>query len=79
MRYDSKLSLRHLPVAHHLHLVRHLAHEELVVRHEDDAAVEALHAVGERGDRLEVEVVRRLVEDEHVRQYDTAASATRER
>ena len=33
------LSLRHPAVAHHPHLVRHFAHKELVVRHEDDAAV----------------------------------------
>ena len=44
--------------------------EGAIVRDEDDRTVERLHSVHERLDRLEIEVVRRLVEHEHVRVLD---------
>ncbi len=45
---------------------RHFLDELLVVRDDDDGALEALVAFGQRGDALLVEVVRRLVEQQHV-------------
>ena len=42
-------------------------HHVLVVGHEQDRAFELLQRHVQRVDRLEVEVVRRLVEHEHVR------------
>mmetsp|Transcript_13405 Transcript_13405/g.34141 ORF Transcript_13405/g.34141 Transcript_13405/m.34141 type:complete len:200 (+) Transcript_13405:930-1529(+) len=49
------------------HLLGDPADKVLVVGDKDDAALEALHAVGKSRHRLEVEVVRRLVQHKHMR------------
>src|SRR5690606_7319307 len=47
-----------------------LIDEPAVVRHEDQSTIVVPQSVDERLDRLEVEVVRRLVEHQHVRLLD---------
>ena len=51
----------------------------LIVRHQQNRPVEFLQGDVERVDRFEIEVVRRLVEDEHVRllQHDPAEQQAR--
>ena len=64
---DCMERLLHLPVGDDPHLLGHARDKVLVVRDEDDSTLERLDAVGERDHRLEIEVVRRLVEHQDVR------------
>ena len=48
-------------------LVAHLLHEVLVVRHDHNTPVELLQRRHQRLDRVHVQVVRRLVQQQHVR------------
>ena len=48
-------------------LIAHLLHEVLVVRDDHDASVELLQRRHQRLDRVHVQVVRRLVQQQHVR------------
>ena len=57
----------HLPTLDHPNLVCDARDKILVVRHQHHASLEGGDAVRQRGDRFEVEVVCRLVEDEDVR------------
>ena len=61
------LHLLHGALGDEPHLLGDPADKVLVVRHQDDATLEALDAISEGGHLLEIEVVGRLVEDEHVR------------
>mmetsp|Transcript_22605 Transcript_22605/g.70963 ORF Transcript_22605/g.70963 Transcript_22605/m.70963 type:complete len:399 (-) Transcript_22605:785-1981(-) len=57
---------RALGAAHDVDVARHLFEEARVVGHEDDAARKALERVAQSVDRIEVEVVGRLVEQQQL-------------
>mmetsp|Transcript_9196 Transcript_9196/g.38957 ORF Transcript_9196/g.38957 Transcript_9196/m.38957 type:complete len:227 (+) Transcript_9196:864-1544(+) len=54
-------------VPHDVHIARHALHEVLVVTHQYDPPLEALHGVRQRRHRFQVEVVGGLVEHQQVR------------
>ena len=64
---DIAVERRDLAVGHHPELVGDQLHQMRVVAHQHDGAVEVVDGVDQRGARIHVEVVGRLVEQQQVR------------
>jgi hypothetical protein len=64
---DIAVERRHLAVGHHPELVGDQLHQMRVVAHQHDGAVEVVDGVDQRGARIHVEMVGRLVEQQQVR------------